>query len=696
MLRRGRVAPDVTVVAACAAVALVGRLAPTGVFVVDALERAALVAIAGASQVATPPRELWRVAAGCAAALAVVLLPFTNTTAPLIGAGWMVLAFMVLSTPRGRRIAAVAAAACVVVSLPGGVAVLKARAAANAAQARFDAVGALGLSQADAARTVGAIHHDTARARAALVAPWAMPSRVVPVVGNQLRVANNVATGVNRLMAVAARRVDDLDPARFAIRDRRIPVDAIASARPAAVEVARAARVAADAADGARGSWLVPPLQHAVDDVARRARDAANTASLAADATGHLPAILGGTAPRTYFLMVQNPAEARASGGILGSYAEVHAQGGKLTLGTVGRDSDLNAMSEGKPRATGPGFAHELAINPGRFWQNETLSPDFPSVASQVLSDYTNTGHHADGVISVDPDALAAILDVTGPVSVNDWPEPLTTDNITAVLEHDQYVRFPENQGDAATSAMHARRDAFLAGAVSTIWTHLLDNPNLDVTKLLRVLGDAGRHGHLQMFSATDAEQSLFVRSGLAGNFPAARGDLVAVVTQNASASKIDWYLHRSVTYRPTIDAAGGLRATVTIRLRNDAPASGVSDYVLGLADGERSPGKEIVHLGVYTPWAVQAVSVDGTAAQATSDRELGVNVHSLLVSVGPGQSRTVRFTLTGKWPGHQPYSLVVRQQVLIHGDAVTVFDPSGRGRLHLKGPFQGHTLWYP
>ncbi|WP_250482636.1 DUF4012 domain-containing protein, partial [Caballeronia sp. GACF5] len=45
-----------------------------------------------------------------------------------------------------------------------------------------------------------------------------------------------------------------------------------------------------------------------------------------------LPTMLGGEGPRSYVLAMQNNAELRSSGGIIGSIALLHAENGRVTL----------------------------------------------------------------------------------------------------------------------------------------------------------------------------------------------------------------------------------------------------------------------------------------------------------------------------------------------------------------------------
>lgn len=648
----------------------------TGNTALDALERAALVGLIVWPQTHEPGERNERLYAAYVAAAIVTVVPFRGALAGLVGAAWAVAVLLTLTTWVGRRIAGALALGAVVLSLPAGLAALKASWATNRAQDSLNSASALGLAkQGDATNALKAAKAETSKAKSALNAIWVKPSRLVPVVGVQIGTAQRLVGSVDTLVGFTATEVEKIDPHKFGIVDGRLPVAAIAQAEPAARRIALAANDVLSAATAARKRWLVPPLERGAKDIQKRAKEAVHAADLAADAARVVPPMLGGKGDRTYFLLVQNPAEARASGGILASYAEVHVVDGRLQLGTVGRDSDLNTASEGKPIVTTEGFQVARQLQPDPFWQNMTMSPDFPSVGAQILAEYAAIGRKADGVISLDPAALAAMLEVSGPVNVTDWPEPITKDNVVRIFEHDQYVRFPQDADREDSNEIGRRRDAFLASAVSTIWNHVLQMPDFDAATVMEVLGQSAREGHLQLFSPVADEQTILTRSKAAGVFPRSRGDVLSVVTQNAAANKVDWFMHRTVEYRPRINlTTGAVKATVTITLRNDAPTSGLSTYVLGTGRNG-PPGSERVSLQVYTPWELKSVKVDGNGSTAAAYREHGVNVLSTSAVVPAGGTTTVVFDLEGqwKWPGSRTYSLTLRRQALVHGDEISV-----------------------
>src|SRR5207249_11814844 len=77
--------------------------------------------------------------------------------------------------------------------------------------------------------------------------------------------------------------------------------------------------------------------------------------------------------------------------------------------------------------------------------QNVTVAADFPTAADALEAVQPLAGRgEVDGTISIDPLAVAALLDVVGPVSVPSWPVPISAGNAASVLLHAQYVALEE------------------------------------------------------------------------------------------------------------------------------------------------------------------------------------------------------------------------------------------------------------
>ena len=94
--------------------------------------------------------------------------------------------------------------------------------------------------------------------------------------------------------------------------------------------------------NGLHRPFLVGPVRDRVDRAGRQLQTTAREGREAVAAAKVAPALFGQGRPRQYLLAVQNPAELRATGGIIGSWGIVTASNGKVDVGDVQSISALN------------------------------------------------------------------------------------------------------------------------------------------------------------------------------------------------------------------------------------------------------------------------------------------------------------------------------------------------------------------
>ena len=91
------------------------------------------------------------------------------------------------------------------------------------------------------------------------------------------------------------------------------------------------------------------------------------------------------------------------------------------------------------------------------------------------------------------------------------------------------------------------------------------------------------------------------------------------------------------------------MNATATITIRNDAPASGLPDYIIGSYPNNYLPrGTSRVLLSVYSPHALVGATLDGTESTIVQQEEFGINVFTAQFNVAPGTEFVVVLSLRG------------------------------------------------
>ncbi len=421
--------------------------------------------------------------------------------------------------------------------------------------------------------------------------------------------------------------------------------------------------------------YLASPVREAVRKVHTQLARADREAQHAAAAAELAPVLFGGRGTRHYLLVVQNNAEARATGGFIGNYGIITAQDGKLDVGELQRTSTWNNALRDlpDPSYTAPDDyrARYAQFLPATTLQNVNLSPDFPSVAKVLMSLAPQAGvGPVDGVLAVDPEGLAALLQLTGPIRVEGWPTQISADNVVDVTLRDAYAAFarsPERAdflGDVAQVAVDAATDGDLGKPAS----------------IAKVLGGAAHAGHLVLAFARPEEQAVAADLGVAGGMARPRSDAVAVTTSNIGANKLDYYLQRTLDYQVALDPgtrakSAHVDATLSITLDNTAPDAGLPEAVIGPFSPNYVAGENRSLLSVYSPLDIDSISVnDHQLSRFAPTRERSRNVYSRIDEISAKSTDTIDATLSGTVELHNGwYDVVVRHQPTVNADRVHV-----------------------
>lgn len=436
-----------------------------------------------------------------------------------------------------------------------------------------------------AARTAvtSAAEHAARAHRLTTGAAWHFAASL-PVLGGPAETVRGAAHAADRLTR-------DVLPAlmRLAQEPARDPGEdglraLMSTVRGAAPELGRAARAAEEVRAGAvalpRTTWLSAADEARADLIHQLDRLVAATAD-AALAARLLPPMLGDDGPRRYFVVFQNPAESRGTGGMPGAFAVLTADQGALRFEHFGSDTEL---AHTRPAVKlGAEFAAQYGANaPTRVWANTNLSPHFPHAARIWAATWReHSGQRVDGVIALDPSSLGRLLQATGPGRLPDGTE-LTGDNARDLALVTAYERYADP----------VERKAFLidvARTAAATLTRALDDTRR-VPALLAAVYDVVEAERLKVWSARGDEQRLLESGPVSGILPSDAGPFAGLVLNNAAGGKLDYYLARGLRWTPGRCTADRREVTVRITLTNQAPTSGLPPYVTQRVDDPPHP----------------------------------------------------------------------------------------------------------
>ncbi|MCW2622116.1 MAG: putative rane protein [Frankiales bacterium] len=336
---------------------------------------------------------------------------------------------------------------------------------------------------------------------------------------------------------------------------------------------------------------------------------------------------------RRYLVVLQQPAEIRGAGGLVGGFVEIEVDKGAVRVVRDGSNRQLLSAPK-DPLAVGDGFDETWGVlGAQRAWFASNYSPHFPSVARVWAALYgQQIGAPVDGVVAVTPEAMAGLLKVTGPLVLPDGTR-LTSADAARFLEVGLYARFPRNVDSTA-------RDEYQLQILRGLIGNLLTPKGLPPAAL-GAFRTAVTDGAVRLASLHPEEQATLEQTAIAGALPRGAGPFVAWVSNNFAGTKLDVYVKRRLSYAREALPDGRERVTATALLTNTAPVSGLPEYAT-LRPDLTSPGalganKTLVSTYLTSGAQIVSVTLDGRPVEFRVSEERGHPVVSVTAETAPG-----------------------------------------------------------
>lgn len=488
------------------------------------------------------------------------------------------------------------------------------------------------------AEVLGFIQKHTAAARRAATTPvWGLAEEL-PLMGPPLRSARGLSVAADEMatgVLPEAVRLQQMFASGQIVHNDRVDLRRLSETTDLLGNVHRQLTRIQTRLSGLPGSTAVQRLDTARQRLSDRVASLSGSVSKAEATTRLLMPVLGASGPRSYFFAFQNNAEARGTGGLVGTFGILTADRGRITLHDFASDDALPYTAA--PVANfGPAF--DRRYGPAESTQglaNSNLSAHFPFAAQIWVGLWQrHTGRRLDGAIATDPVGLAQVLKATGPVQLPDGKR-LTAANTVELTESTLYASYN-----------NAERKRFLVQVAQSVAAALL-NRHPDSLALLQALRQNADDGRLRVWSRDASTESALEEAGLSGEVPETKGPFAHLVVNNSAGNKMDYYLRRSLTYELGPCEGGTRASTVRIRLTNAAPAAGLPAFVALRSDDPEHPhppGSTRIWLSLYASSGARFTggTLDGQQLLLSSTQERGHLVLDAQVELLPGQTREV------------------------------------------------------
>lgn len=486
-----------------------------------------------------------------------------------------------------------------------------------------------------ARRSLAALQDRTREARAAVDDPLWWAAGHLPRGGNLVAV-REIAAAADELARRVLPTLVELDPTALVPTDGRLPLADLRAAAPKLADADAAAARIRDRFAAVPTENLVRSIRDAVEDLRAELGRLATLTDAARRVAVLLPPLLGADERRTYLLAFQNPAELRATGGMLGAFVVIRASAGRVEIVDQGTASNLKVFDQPVLPLSREirGLYQDL---PGIFPADVNLTPHFPTAALLYREMYRrHSGRTVDGVLATDPVALSHLLRVIGPVPVPGFPT-LTAATAVSALLSEPYLTME-----------HREQDRFFAASAVAVFRALWERP-IKPRSLALAIRDVVAERRLLFWSARETEQAELVDTPLGGVLPEREETpTVGVFLNDGSGAKLGYYLsHRAELAVGGCRADGRRELRLRVTISSSAPRSGLPRAVLGLALAD-DPYAARTLVYVFSPagGAVRHARVDGAETPIGSGVERRRRVGVIGVDVPPGGSRVIEVSL--------------------------------------------------
>ena len=373
------------------------------------------------------------------------------------------------------------------------------------------------------------------------------------------------------------------------------------------------------------------------------------------------PVLFGLKQPKKWLLVFHNGAEARAAGGLPGGWGVLNVHEGKFELENL----QTNSIFNNRPLLNWQDYvstdqAQLYGDDLSRF-SDLNLSPDYPTNGKLMTAIFEqDTGEHVDGVLSMDQDALANLVSVTGPIKFGE--KTLDAANIAGYINKDVYADYP-NPAEKDSAVFTIIRKTF----------EYFSNGSVGPVGLVRAFVPSIHSGYMHLWAKDQNIEKSIVLTDLGGSLENVNKPTSAVVFVNGAGNKIDSYVSADVRYMQslcTVDTPYR-KAFMRINLENNAPTSGLPKYVTPRSDltknASAKPGSTKMVIYVHTPLGsvLDTATINGNVVSAVaSGVDTGRQVWRFDTELDPQKSRALLVNFEEPAIGNEPQPSVWTQSM--------------------------------
>jgi len=227
----------------------------------------------------------------------------------------------------------------------------------------------------------------------------------------------------------------------------------------------------------------------------------------------------GNNKPKNYLVLFQEPAIPRSTGGFIGAYAILTFNKGKIEFS----GNNIFALEEIFLEKIIPPDPLQSISDKWSFHDSNWFF-DYPSSAQKILSFYSSTEKKPllDGVIVVNFPIISDVLEVIGPITINDYD---------LIIDHNNCYSFFQNQiQEGAKPAPMREEQELFSVFLKALQTKLRKTSPGVLSKIPNVLENAFIKKEIQLYVIDDKLEYFFDSLNWTGRIEESQGNYLAVV----------------------------------------------------------------------------------------------------------------------------------------------------------------------
>ncbi|NMC36052.1 DUF4012 domain-containing protein [Candidatus Beckwithbacteria bacterium] len=373
-----------------------------------------------------------------------------------------------------------------------------------------------------------------------------------------------------------------------------------------------------------------------------------------------LPQILGYPTSKKYLVIFQNDGELRPTGGFMSAFAVINIDKGRTTPEKSDDIYSLDKKFGNKVEAPEPFKIH---MNEDYWYlRNMNFSPDyyvsmttFDKYYSELKDEYK-----VDGIIAIDTEVLRRMVEVTGPLVVDDYGT-FTVENdprcnlaqIVCELEH--IVDKP------LATVVTNRKTSILGPMMQALMKKSLGGGKEQLAKLVPLMFQLMEEKHLLVYFKDEKLQKAAEAFNIAGRINEAKNDYLHINDANLGGAKSNFYIDQEAEQDIEIADDGTVTKTLTITYTHPEPMDNCN-----LEAGDLClSGKWRDYFRIYVPKGSKLEEGRGALTKITQSEDLDKTVFEGFFELYPEKKAKIiiTYTLPFKVKAGDAYSMLVQKQ---------------------------------